>query len=230
MRIIKPVAVLALCACFADVNSAGVTTAVANPNAIWQTTWSTLNGTTCSSGLQGTRAWVTDVGVNGSQWYCDGTQWQPVGQITLCNTGVKSASTSASETVVSSCAVPSGLAKANSAFFVLAQWSWNGTTSVNVGVELNATSGTDVSGTAIGAAAAAGNGANMPLYVSNRNATNSQVTFQTSSNCYVGTCAGTTPRSTAVQTSGQFWFNATAATNGTLEAAIEQFRVDLIRR
>jgi hypothetical protein len=104
------------------------------------------NRPTCST--VGDRIFITDVGIGGSGWNCDGTEWHPGAVIILGRSAVAITDTTGStEFNMASVTVPAGVLGTNGGFEVEALYSFTGSTNSKSLIVRHSTSAGAVTGT-----------------------------------------------------------------------------------
>ncbi|HEV2363057.1 MAG TPA: hypothetical protein VGS12_02550 [Caulobacteraceae bacterium] len=143
-------------------------------------TFASLPSASANAGLV---QFVTDVGINGSYWKSDGTNWNPTGRITLCEGSVDNTVTgSTAETELEDCAITANIMGTNRSLRAEAIFSY--TADATLGAcrirfnSANAVGGTIVNGdteTSTSVTTLSG------VTLTNKSATNSQIAAQSNS-------------------------------------------------
>lgn len=145
----------------------------------------------------GTPIYITDVGVGGSRWITDGTNWYPeAGRLLLAQnsnpisiTGTVTDQTGPSGTARAIITIPAGILLANGSAEIETFWTYtNSANAKNLRVRYGGTSGTSYLNTS----PTTTNCVQNVCIIRNSNATNSQKGFLAAASSHFGSGAGTT--------------------------------------
>ena len=171
---------------------------------------------------------ITDVGDGGSLWIGNGTDWIPMGPITLARSGVQSPLTGVTvETQMAAVTIPAGLLGKNGSIRVRAYWTFTGSTNLKTFKVRYSTS----AGTAFlnNATATAANISFMgEVIISNRNDPAQQVAFATALTGNDGFANNSTLTATVnTANATQIYLSGTLA-NSSETATLEYYEVTLL--